>query len=278
MLDERTFKDPWGITWRADENFKYTEWVNAPLKNNTDLGAVDWPDFSIYESVESVRERMDKYKDEYFMNGAINLPFKRAWFLRGLENTLMDMHANKDFIIKLMTKCAEYELEKAKRLAIAGVDMIGIYGDIAMQDRMLINPEIWREIEKSILKYIVDEVRSINREIYFFYHSDGNIMDVIPDFIEIGFQVINPIQPECMNPVEVKRRFGDKITMHGTVSLQQTMPYGTQEVVKKEIEESIRKCGYNGGLIICPSNMLQFDTPRENVIAIYDTVKNFKLD
>lgn len=152
--------------------------------------------------------------------------------------------------------------------------MIGIYGEVAMQDRMLINPKVWREIEKPVLKYIVNQVRLVNSEVCFFRHSDGNIMEIIPDLIEIGFQVINPIQPECMDLVEVKKRFGDKITMHGTVSLQRTMPCGTPEEVKREIEQTIIKCGYNGGLIICPSNLLQFDTPKENIIALYEAVGN----
>ncbi len=273
LLDERTLQDPWGTVWRAGENFKYVQWVKGPLQDTEDLTAVAWPDFGIYEPVEDIAKKVAEYKDDYFVYGAVDNPFKRAWSLRGLENFLMDSQVNQGFAVTLMNRCAEYELEKAKRLAQAGADMVGINGDIAMQDRLLMNPKVWRETQKPIFKYMAEQIRAVKPDVRLFYHSDGNIMDVIPDFIEIGFQVINPIQPECMDPAEVKRRFGDKITMHGTVSLQRTLPRGTPEQVREETRHTIETCGYNGGLILCPSNLLQFDTPVPNIVALYETIR-----
>ena len=100
-------------------------------------------------------------------------------------------------------------------------------------------------------------------------------MELMDDFVEIGFDVINPVQPECMDPAEVKRRWGDKITIHGGISLQRTLPFGTVQEVREEVETLIRKCGYNGGLVVFPSNVIQPDTSVENIIACYHAARDF---
>jgi uroporphyrinogen decarboxylase len=98
-------------------------------------------------------------------------------------------------------------------------------------------------------------------------------MEVMEDLIEIGFDIIDPIQPECMNPYEVKKRFGHRMTLHGTISSQQTLPFGTVEDVRNEVRERIQRCGRNGGLVIAPNNVVQFDVPLENLLAVYETAK-----
>jgi uroporphyrinogen decarboxylase len=97
------------------------------------------------------------------------------------------------------------------------------------------------------------------------------------DIVEIGFNVVNPIQPECMDPVAVKKRWGDRITLHGGVSLQRTLPNGTPDEVRAEVERLVRECGYNGGLVVFPSNVIQPDTPTENVIACFHAARDLKL-
>ncbi len=93
--------------------------------------------------------------------------------------------------------------------------------------------------------------------------------------VEIGFDVINPIQPECMDPIEIKRRWGERITLHGCISIQRTLPFGSVDDVRREVETLIRQCGYNGGLVLLPSNNIQPDTPIENVLACYHTARDF---
>jgi uroporphyrinogen decarboxylase len=108
---------------------------------------------------------------------------------------------------------------------------------------------------------------------HFFFHSDGNLMPLMEDLIEIGFTIFDPIQPECMDPVEVKARFGDRVTLHGTISAQQTLPFGTVEDVRNEVLDRIERCGQNGGLVIAPNNVVQYDVPLENLLTVYETVK-----
>ena len=269
MHDDGTYEDGWGVRWKLGSNQLYDEWISGPFADNDDLDSFKWPDVSIFESVESLKSRVAAHGDQYAIQGRLNLPFKVAWFMRGMENFLCDMMVDPEFATDLLERAAAYEIEKGKRLVEAGCDIIGIYGDIAMQDRMLVNPDAWRTLEKPIVARMIKIFREMNPDLIFFYHSDGDLSEVMPDLIEIGFNMINPIQPECMDVVEVKKKYGDKITMHGTISIQETLPNGTVEDVRKEVEDRIKYCGTNGGLVICPSNHVQNDTPLENLLEVY---------
>jgi uroporphyrinogen decarboxylase len=133
-------------------------------------------------------------------------------------------------------------------------------------------PDLWRKHFKWRDAMLIEEARKYGVQ-HFFFHTDGNLMEVMEDLIEIGFDIIDPIQPECMDPYEIKERFGDKMTLHGTISSQRTLPFGTVEDVRNEVRERIERCGKNGGLVIAPNNVVQFDVPLENLLAVYETAK-----
>ena len=160
-------------------------------------------------------------------------------------------------------------------MARAGVDMVRIVGDIAMQDRVMMGPARWRRFDKPRMAKLIRTCRAVRPELHFFFHSDGKLTELVDDLIEVGFDVLNPIQPECMDPVEVKRRWGDRITLHGCISIQRTLPFGTPSDVRREVEGLIRQCGLDGGLVLMPSNNIQPDTPLENIIACYHAARDF---
>ena len=272
--DDGSYEDAWGIVRRQGAAGLYDEWVGGPFVATTDLDGYNWPSMDIYDPVDVICERVAAHGGEYAVLGRLNLPFKICWHLRGLENFLCDMLVDTAFALELFERVAAYEQEKGMRLVAAGVDIIGVYGDIAMQDRMLVSPRAWRELEKPILKRMIEAFKRENPEVLIFYHSDGDVGEVLPDLIDIGVEIVNPIQPECMNPADVKREYGDRLTMHGTISIQQTLPHGAVDDVRREVQERVRTCSRDGGLIICPSNMVQNDTPLENIVALYDAVLN----
>jgi len=158
-------------------------------------------------------------------------------------------------------------------MARAGVDMIRIIGDIAMQDRMMVVPDAWRRIDKPRMTELVNVCREIKPDMHFFFHSDGDLSEVMDDLIEIGYDVINPIQPECMDPVVVKKKWGDHITLYGCIGLQTTLPFGSTEEVRAEVRRLVRECGQDGGLVLAPTNAVQADVPVENLIALYDAAR-----
>ena len=112
---------------------------------------------------------------------------------------------------------------------------------------------------------------------YILYHSDGNIEPIIDELIDIGVQILNPIQPECMDPSKIKTEWGDKIILHGTISIQKTLPFGTIKEVEEEIAERVKECGFNGGLVLAPSHSPQPEVPVENLAAMYKEAQEIKL-
>ena len=275
IYNDGRFEDEWGIVRRLGSDKMYEQWVSGPFVSTKDLDSFSWPDLNSFDSVQTLRSRVLAYQKQFALIGSIDLPFKICWHMRGFENYLCDMTLDPIFAKNLTKRIAIYQKEKGMRFIRAGVDIIGIYGDLAMQDRLLMNPNTWREIEKPILVEMIKTFKKENPNILIFFHSDGNLTELIPDFIEIGVDIINPIQPECMDPVEIKRKYGNQITMHGTISLQKTLPKGSVEDVKREIYERIETCGKNGGLIICSSNLLQNDIPLENIVAMYDAALHY---
>jgi uroporphyrinogen decarboxylase len=145
-----------------------------------------------------------------------------------------------------------------------------------MQKSMILSPAMWRKYFKPRLKSWLDEIRQ-EYDCYFMFHSDGDMFDVMEDLIEIGFDAITPIQPECLDLEEIERWFGFRTCLHGTISCQQTLPFGTREDVIAEVHHRISCLGKNGGLILAPSNTVQPDVPVENLLALYNTAQGVSL-
>lgn len=163
--------------------------------------------------------------------------------LRGMENLLCGYLINKAFIEKLYNKLYGLQGEILRRMTRVGMDMIGFEGDIAMQHSLIMGPDAWRAVDKPRLTKVIASCKQINPDVHVFIHSDGDISKIMPDLIEIGFDVIDPIQPECMDPIKIKKLYGDKITLHRCGSLQKTLPFGTPKDCRKEAITYIKRCG-----------------------------------
>ena len=271
-----TYEDSGGIIWRASDDGLYDEWIRGPLTDDPDLDKFHWPPLVGIESVESITKRLSALDKEYALLGTFNYPFKVCWQMRGLENFLCDMLVDPGFAKALWIKTAEYETEKALRFIKAGGDIVGFSGDIAMQDRMMVSPHAWREIDKPLFAEMIAKFKALKPDLLVFYHSDGNMEEVIPDLIEIGVDIIDPIQPESMDVGYIKQKYGKNFTLHGTISIQQTLPHGALGDVRKEVEHRMSLGKEDGGIIIAPSNHVQNDTPLENIIEIYRTAGSFQ--
>ena len=151
-----------------------------------------------------------------------------------------------------------------------------VVGDIAMQDRMMVSPAAWRKIDKPRLAEMLKTWKGLNPDIMFYFHTDGNMEEVLPDLIDIGFDIIDPIQPECMDVDYIKKKYGKKFTLHGTISIQRTLPFGTIEDVRREAASRVALGKEDGGIIIAPSSDVQPDTPMENIIEIYRAAVSYR--
>jgi len=279
LHDERTFEGPWGIVQRVGADGKYLEWVDGPFANTDDLDSFDWPGEKIIEDDPDLPAKVEALKEQgYWVLGASGVhAFKQAWHMRGFENFLCDYVANPEFVEALYDRILDHTIAMCRRSAAAGVDQLSFWGDVAMQDRMIVPPERWRSLDKPVWKRIITETRKVNPDVRFFFHSDGDVTAIIDDIIEVGFDILNPLQPECLNPARVKAKWGQQITLDGGGSVQRTLPLGTLEDVRREVDFLMETCAYDGGYVFRASNVVGFDCPVENVVAFYELARDWDL-
>ena len=277
-LDESTFQDAWGVVRRIGSDGKFVEWVSGPLVEAEDPDEYDFPGVDRIVADPILPEKFRLWKEQgLFVRTLVSQPYKTAWLLRGMENLLMDYILNRPFVEKLYDRIYDLQGEILRICTAAGADLIGFDGDIATQNSVVMGPERWREVDKPRLAAVVRSCLEINPEVHVFIHSDGDIREILPDLIEIGFDVIDPIQPECMDPEEVKREFGERITLHRCGSLQRILPFGTPQECRQEARRLVERCGVGGGLVLGASNTISFDVPVENIAAWYEAVRDYDL-
>jgi uroporphyrinogen decarboxylase len=277
--DGLSYTDEWGITWKNtayETRFgkgHYTEMVEHPLADNQAIDSYQAPDPNRPELYLEADRVIREYQDEYWIVGVtVTTIFETAWALRGYEKTLTDLALDPHFVDELFDIPFSYHLTAAKKLVEMGVDMIWIGDDVGAQNRMLVSPNTWRRFLKPRLATFISTLKDINPEVKIAYHSDGSIYPIISDLIEIGLDILNPIQPRSMDPEKVKKEFGDRLCFWGSIDEQHTLPFGTPADVEQEVIARLRTLGKNGGLIIGPTHHVQLDTPLENFWAMVNTI------
>lgn len=209
----------------------------------------------------------------YFVTGFAGHIYENAWQLIGLDKCLESMITNPALVDCLFEAITELNCFRARRFAEAGVDMLQTGDDVGMQTGMMMHPDLWRKFLKPHLKRVIDAARSVRPDLPVWYHSDGNIMTIIPDLIEVGVTVLNPVQPECMDVVEIKHRFGNQLAFWGTIGTQSVLPFGAPKDVKNEVKRMIEL--FAPGLLLAPTHVIEPDVPWENIIAFFEAVEEF---
>ena len=274
------YTDEWGIGWRSVPYMtpfgpgRYTEMVGHPLADRPALETYQAPDpnrASLYlESERLIRD----FKDEYWIVGAtVTTIFETAWALRGYERLLMDFVEDPELADRILEIPYRYHLAAAERLVRLGVDMVWTGDDVGTQNTMLVSPGHWRRYLKPRMANFIATLKGINPKVKVAYHSDGCIYPIIPELIEIGVDVLNPIQPGSMDPALLKRTYGRNLCFWGSIDEQHTLPFGTPDEVSAEIRTRIATLGAGGGLILAPTHHVQLDTPLENFWAMVNTIK-----
>ena len=271
--DEQTFEDQWGIVKRIGDDRKYLEWKDGPLVDKDSLSDWSLPKV-IYPSVDEITKNLEPYK-EFITVTEIEFPFKLAWHIAGFEHLSTMMVVEPEFVEEFYDQLYSFQTDKAVLAAKAGYDIVAVVGDVAGQIGMLFSPAMFERFDVPRFTQLIKMVKEADPNVKILYHSDGNINEIIPMLIRCGIDILNPIQSACMDPVEVKKRYGDKLTFHGTISVQDTIPNCTVDDVRNEVIERIKTVGYNGGFIISPENSIPYDAPLENILALYDTAREF---
>ena len=201
--------------------------------------------------------------------------WEAAWYLRSMEELMIDMMMQDEKATALLDIITQFAISKATTYAKAGVDILSLGDDIGTQNTIMIDVELWEVWLKTRLAKVIDAAKKVNPNIIIFYHSCGHITPFIDQLIEIGVEVLNPIQPECMSFDEVHDKFGDRLSFWGTLGTQELLPFGTKEEVFEITLSRLNKSGEKGGLVIGPTHMVEPEVPWENLTAIINGVKTF---
>lgn len=274
-----TFNDIWSThSYRMEtmsgayEGFK--TWPLSKAESIEDLKKHPWPepDWWDFSPLPGLMRQLDAHQ-AYHIRFRIGSVFEIGWQLRGLEEFMMDLASNPSLPLYLMDRLTEIYLENLRRvLELAGdrLDMVYFYDDVGTQNSLMVSRKMWKQYVRPYHVKLIELAHQYGRPVM--YHTDGAIYPLIPDFIEMGVDVLNPIQPDAkgMDMRKLKDEFGDRLTFHGGVDIMRTLPKGTPAQVAAEVRERVNVLGKNGGYILCSSHHIQPDTPIENVMAMYD--------
>jgi uroporphyrinogen decarboxylase len=280
-MDDKPYVDEWGIGWDIQPyqtpfgTGHYTEIVGHPLADLGALSDYNPPDPNRAELYTASKQMIAEFKEQYWIVGVtVTTIFETAWALRGYEQLMVDMALDPDLADQILNIPYQYHLTAAKKLVELGVDMIWIGDDVGTQQRMLISPAMWRRFLKPRMANFIAQIKAINPQLKVAYHTDGNIEPIIPELIEIGLDVLNPIQPACMDSRQLKDAYGDRLCFWGTIDEQRTLPFGAPKDIQAEVLQRLETVGRDGGLILSPTHHVQLDTPLENFWMMVDTITN----
>jgi len=201
--------------------------------------------------------------------------FEAAWRLRGFENFMFDLLERKEMAHFLLDRLADLASRNAASLARAGVDVLALDDDVGMPGTMMISPAIWREFLGPRLARIIETARAHQPGLRVAYHSDGHIEPILDDLVDLGVNAINPVQPDHMDALRIRRRYGPRLALWGTVGRQTTFAFATPDEIRREVRERADALG-PAGLVLSPAyDIDEPDVPWANVAAFLEAGRQF---
>jgi uroporphyrinogen decarboxylase len=276
--------DVWGVKRAA---FQYGQgaydeieyYPLAAVRNVGDLARHSWPSPQMYDyTVLPERIAAIQAGGERCIMAANGNIFETTWYMRGFEQIFMDMALAPELVHAIMECVTDFYVEHfRKMLSAAGgqIDLVFTADDIAGQNGLLVSPVMWETFIKPYHVRLNAAIHEYGARVI--YHSDGAVMRAIPGLVDMGIDVLQALQFDAvgMNPAEMKALYGPVLCFEGGVSVQRTLPFGTPEQVREEVERLIATLGKDGGYILGPSHCIQAGTPPENIDAMFETALNF---
>jgi len=262
-----TFVDEFGCRLRRWAAFS----VEKPALLEPTLEGYTFPDMASDAHFEGMNAWCDLHADRFRIVQLGILFWERSWLMRGMENICMDLVLNPAFAEALFAGLEEVCTQVIDRLlADYGdrIDAIGFSEDYGTQRGLMISPPHWRRFIKPGLARMVGRIRAAGKKVYL--HSCGHIVPLIPELIDVGVDILQPIQPEAMDIFELKRRFGRDICLMGGISTQYTLHSGTPDDVRREVADCLAKMAPGGGYVIAPAKAILPGVPPANALALID--------
>jgi len=282
-------EDEWGFVYRQVPHAfgTYLEIVSRPLAgirsakellNAPGFARYRLPDPAAQGRFDIARDRAATYGQTHALLGIVECTvFEMAWNLVGLEPFLADMALGRDYVGLLLDMVADYSIGIGLRLIELGADAILTGDDLGMEIGPLISPAMWRRWLKPRLQRVLDAYRESSPDVVLVYHTCGSVRPFIDELVEIGVQVLNPIQVTARGTDApwLKRTYGDRLAFCGGIDQRQVLPHGTPGEVELEVKRRIVELGPGGGYLLAPTHDVQADTPVENVIAVFEAAERW---
>ena len=284
-LEDNYLMDEWGITFYKPDNSFYYDMVKHPLASASsaeDIKKFVPPDPvnpGLFKGLDSKIKSLFYDTDYALIAEPGDSIFERAWYLRGLENIFIDMFLNKSLVHALMRKITDFNLSKAEKF----LDIIGNYvqvyfvgDDLASQYAPLMSLEMYREFVKPYQRELYEYIKS-RSNVKLGYHSCGNIVDFIPELIDIGVDAINPVQVSAseMDTAFLKKEFGKYISFWGAIDTQKVLPFGSEKDLEEEVKKRIEDLAPGGGYILAPVHSVQPDVRPERIIQMLKYARKY---
>jgi uroporphyrinogen decarboxylase len=284
-----TFVDPFGVKWfKPMDKGLYYDMKGHPLSGSItlqDIKNYPWPNHSVTLLIETMKkeaERISKETDAAIVLAAGDAGiFERAQWMRGHANFLTDLITNPSLATSLLDVLTDMHIRYWDEALDAMGDLVQVVveaDDLGMQDRPLISPELYRQHIKPRHERIFSFIKSKVPNMYIFFHCCGSIYDFIPDLIDAGIDILNPVQVSAakMDTKKLKKEFGDVLTFWGGgVDTQRILPRGTPDEVKEEVKRRINDLAYGGGFVFATVHNIQADVPPENIIAMWEALQEY---
>ena len=278
------FRDEYGVRWSMPKDGGlYYDMTYHPLKQTTieEMEDYPWPDPKDSARVAGLRDEIEKLSGDYaiILTGPGEGLFERSLWMSGFEKLFMDFAINPSLSISLLDKLTDFRIKFWELLLDEVGDLVDVVieaDDLATQNGLMISPEMYRRYLKPRHKRVFSFIKKKAPNVYIFLHSCGAIYDLIPDLIEVGVNILNPVQVSAakMDTRRLKKEFGDALTFWGGgVDTQKVLPHGTPEEVKEEVKRRIYDLAPGGGFVFAAIHNIQVGVPLENIIAMRETLQ-----
>jgi uroporphyrinogen decarboxylase len=269
-VDERHYTDAFGVVW--EESFPgEIGMVREPILKEPTLRGYEFPSARVPGLFDGMDKEIAQHPERYVTWGIGFSLYERAWSLRGIQSFLLDMIESPGFADELLDRICDFNLELIE--AVAGrfpIDCVRFGDDWGAQRGLIMGPQLWRRFIKPRFARMVEGAHAHGKTT--FLHSDGDVQEVIRDLIEIGLDILNPVQPDVMDIYGLKGEYGSEIAFHGGVSVQHFLPDSSAEQVRAGVRRLLREVGAGGGFIIAPTHSLGRDIPLANLVALAEEI------
>lgn len=280
-LPDDAHVDDWGVGHSHQPNCYHMTRMHHPLKGE-DVTVEEIQKYPFPVLAKDCEEKVQRHAAEIHAKGLATMAsiactvWEFAWYMRSMEDLMADMMTDDERATVHLDRVTQTSVDRIEVAARAGCDIIQLGDDIGMQHTTMMSVELWRKWLKPRLARIIRAGREIKPDLLIFYHSCGYVLPFLDELAEVGVDILNPVQPECMSFEEVVSAVKGRMSFWGTVGTQTTLPFGTPDEVKQVIWKNLRLCGPQGGLVVAPTHMVEPEVPWANLLAMKEACETFR--